>query len=111
MRPKLKDKILLLYAGVSICILVIIGSLLSSRLKKASFNAIAGGFKSQLVHFSFAQTSFFFQAESNLEVIATNDTVRSRNEQNFMRFLETVVLSARLSAANPPDTIPEESIL
>ena len=54
MRLRLKYKILLLCAVVSICILAIIGGLLSSKLEDISSNTIAAGFKSQLAHINFA---------------------------------------------------------
>ncbi len=51
---KLKYKILLLYIGVSILILVSIGTFLSSRLQKMIYTDIYDDFQNQLSHIDFA---------------------------------------------------------
>jgi two-component system sensor histidine kinase/response regulator len=86
MKLKLKHKILLLYTGVSICLLVLIGGLLSARLKREKFTAINNDFANQLAHIDFALVSFFTEVEADLEDIVSSEFVRSRQDNNFTNF-------------------------
>ena len=88
MKFKLKHKILLLYAGVSICLLVLIGGFLSSKLKREKFAAIQNDFANQLTHIDFALVSFFAEVEADLETIVSNEFVRSRKDDDFTNFTE-----------------------
>ena len=54
---KLKYKILLLYIGVSILILISIGTLLSARLQERIYGDIYDGIQNQLSHIDFALSS------------------------------------------------------
>ncbi|MGB6376319.1 MAG: response regulator [Syntrophobacteria bacterium] len=88
MKFKLKHKILLLYAGVSICLLVLIGGFLSSKLKREKFAAIQNDFANQLTHIDFALVSFFAEVEADLETIVANEFVRSKKDEDFTNFTE-----------------------
>jgi len=88
MKFKLKHKILLLYTGVSICLLVLIGGFLSSKLKREKFTAIQNDFANQLTHIDFALVSFFAEVEADLETIVSNEFVRSRKDDVFTNFTE-----------------------
>ncbi len=83
---KLKYKILLLYIGVSILILVIIGTLLSSRLQKTIYTDIYDDFQNQLSHIDFALSSVIKGVEGDLLGIVAADRVRSRDDKNFTNF-------------------------
>ncbi|MBW2581872.1 MAG: Cache 3/Cache 2 fusion domain-containing protein, partial [Deltaproteobacteria bacterium] len=88
MKLKLSHKILFLYAGVCLCILVLIGGLLSSKLRKEKFTTIYSNFGNQLNHIDFALNSFIKEVEADLEALASNELVISRNDEEFTNFAE-----------------------
>jgi len=83
---KLKYKILLLYIGVSILILVSIGTLLSLRLQKTIYTDIYDNFQNQLAHIDFALSSVIKGVEGDLLGIVAADQVRSRDDNDFTNF-------------------------
>jgi two-component system sensor histidine kinase/response regulator len=85
---KLRYKILLLYVVVGLLILLSIGSFVSSRLKKERFSTISNGIQNELAHIDFALTGYFYQIEEDLNDLASDETVRSRNDQKFTNFTE-----------------------
>ena len=84
----LKTKILLLYAVVGTCLALLIGTLLSSRLKEERFAAIYSDFQHRLNHVDFSLTSFFQGVEDDLRALTLNDFVRSRDDASFTSFLQ-----------------------
>jgi hypothetical protein len=86
MKFKLKHKIILLYAGVSICLLILIGGLLSSKLRREKFAVIHNSFRHQLANIEFALASFLTEIEADLEAIVANELVRSREDEYFTNF-------------------------
>jgi len=84
---KLKYKLLLLYIGASLFILVVIGSFLSSRLKDTTIDTISKNYQKQLAHIDFGLTRLIKGMERDLEAIAQNEFVRSRNDEQFTSFL------------------------
>ncbi len=88
MNLKITYKILLLYLVISAAILMLMGGLLSSKLRTIKFETIQSGFQNQLTHIDFALTSFFQGVAADLKGIASNDQVRSRNDENFTNFTE-----------------------
>ena len=85
---KLKNKILLLYVGVSIVILATIGTLLFKRLTTAIYTDIYNDFQSQLAHIDFALSSVINSAKKDLAGIVAADRVRSTNDENFTNFTD-----------------------
>jgi signal transduction histidine kinase/CheY-like chemotaxis protein len=83
---KLKNKILLLYVGVSILILATIGTFLLKRLTTTIYNDIYNDLQNQLAHIDFALSSVITSAKRDLAGIVTTDAVRSREDQNFTNF-------------------------
>ncbi len=73
MKLKLKPKILLLYISASLCILIILGSLLSSALRNIIITTISENYRKQLEHIDFGLTVFFKNIEKDLEAIAQNE--------------------------------------
>jgi PAS domain S-box-containing protein len=84
----LKSKLLILYVGVSLCILVLIGSLLYKSLRDTVITSISENFEAQLGNIDFALTTFFQNMEQDLETIAQNPLVRNKNHEQFTSFLE-----------------------
>ncbi len=85
---KLKYKLLLLYAGAALFIMLVIGSFLSSALKNITIDRIARNYHEQLKHIDFGLTRLIKGIEHDLEAIAQNEFVRSRNDENFTSFLD-----------------------
>ena len=83
---KLKYKILLLYAGVSILILITIGTLLSARLQDKIYTDIYNDIQSQLAHIDFALSSVIQAVKGDLKGIVAAEVVQSRNEGVFTNF-------------------------
>ena len=88
MKFKLRHKILLLYISASLCILIILGSLLSSALRNMILTSISNNYRKQLERIDFGLTVFFKNIEYDLEAIAQNEWVRSRDDENFTNFLQ-----------------------
>ena len=88
MKLKLRHKILLLFISASLCILIVLGSFLSSALRNMIITTISQNYRKQLEHIDFGLTDFFRNIEQDLEAIAQNEWVRSRNDENFTNFLQ-----------------------
>jgi PAS domain S-box-containing protein len=86
MKLKLSYKILLLYVGASVLILAVIGGFVSQRLNAEKFKTINSDFQNQLAHIEFALTSFLKSVEADLTNLASNELVRSKNDENFTNF-------------------------
>ena len=67
---KLKYKLLLLYVGASLSIMLVIGSFLSSALKDTTIDRIARNYRQQLKHIDFGLTRLIKDMEHDLEAIA-----------------------------------------
>jgi PAS domain S-box-containing protein len=87
MKLMLKHKLLLLYTGASLCILIIIGSMLSTALRDTIINTISNGYNEQLTHIDFGLTTFFKNIEHDLETLIHNELVITQNDKNFTNFL------------------------
>ena len=87
MNFKLKYKLLLLYIGASLCILIIIGSLLSTSLRNVILESIKYNYHKELEHIDFALTGFFKNMEHDLATLAKNELVRIENDDDFTNFL------------------------
>ncbi len=85
---KLKHKLLLLYAGAALFIMLVIGSFLATALKDITIDRITRNYQQQLKHIDFGLTRLIKGMEHDLEAIAQNEFVRSRQDQNFTSFLE-----------------------
>ena len=83
---KLKYKILLLYIGVSILILLSIGTLLSARLQESIYTNIYDDIQNQLSHIDFALSSVVKGTQRDLAGIVAAQVVQSRNDGNFTNF-------------------------
>ncbi len=84
---KLKYKLLLLYVAASLFIMLVIGSFLSSALKDTTIDRIARNYQEQLKHIDFGLTRLIKGMEHDLEAIARDDFVRSRDDKQFTSFL------------------------
>ncbi|HHE74592.1 MAG TPA: hypothetical protein ENL37_05850, partial [Desulfobacteraceae bacterium] len=85
---KLKYKILLLFATVSLVVLLIIGGPVSYRLKNERLKSIYQGLQGRLVDINFVVTSFFTDIERDLDGIVANPYVRSKYDDGFTSFID-----------------------
>jgi len=85
---KLRYKILLLYVAVGLLILLLIGSFVSSRLKKDRFSTVYNGLQNELTHIDFALKSTFYQVEEDLNNLVAYEAVRSRDDAGFTSFID-----------------------
>ena len=85
---KLRYKILLLYVAAGFLILLLIGSFVSSRLKKERFSLIYNGLQNELTHIDFALNNTFFQVAEDLNELVSDEMVQSRNDADFTNFTE-----------------------
>jgi PAS domain S-box-containing protein len=84
---KLKHKLLLLYVGAALFIMLVIGSFLSSALRDITIDRIAENYRQQLKHIDFGLTRLIKGMEHDLGGIAQDKFVRSRDDKNFTSFL------------------------
>jgi len=84
---KLKYKLLLLYVAASLFIMLVIGSFLSSALKDTTIDRIARNYQEQLKHIDFGLTRLIRGMAHDLEAIARDEFVRSRDDKQFTSFL------------------------
>ena len=84
----LKHKILMLYVCISMFILIILGSFVSSALRKVLIGTISKNYHKQLEHIDFGLNIFFENIEHDLENIAKNETVRAEGGHGFTNFLD-----------------------
>ena len=83
MKLMLKHKLLMLYIGASLCILIIIGSLLSNALRDTIINTISNGYNEQLTHIDFGLTTFFRNMEHDLENLGGQYTGQGQQLQLY----------------------------
>ena len=86
---KLGHKILFLFLGAGLVILVVTGVYLTKSLKQSRLTAISAEYQTQLNHIDFALTSFFKETENDLAAIASSEFVTIREDQTFTNFTET----------------------
>jgi PAS domain S-box-containing protein len=84
---KLKYKLLLLYAGAALFIMLVIGSFLAMALKDVTINRIAKNYSEQLKHIDFGLSRLIGGMDHDIEALALNEFVRSREDDNFTSFL------------------------
>jgi signal transduction histidine kinase len=84
----LKNKLLLLFAIVSIIIIVLTGTILGFSLRYDMFQIIQKDYESQLNHIDFAIYNFISEAESNVETLSSLEIVRIRDDSEFTSFLD-----------------------
>ncbi len=102
---KLKYKLLLLYAGAAFFIMLVIGSFLSSALKDITIERIARNYREQLKHIDFGLSRLIKGIEHDLEAIAQNEFVRSREDENFTSFLDADEKSFEYNYGEPEQRI------
>lgn len=81
---KLRTKILVLYATAAIFITAVLGGTLYSTLWKDRLISIQDNILKQLQHIDFLLSNVFSEAESDVNNLAANEIVRSRDDLNSL---------------------------
>jgi PAS domain S-box-containing protein len=85
---RLTTKLLVLFASISICIVLAFGSALYTRLWNEQMALIQENFSQQLQNFDFSVQNFISDAEGDVGFLAENEVVRSRDDSAFTNFLQ-----------------------
>ncbi|MBU0544600.1 MAG: HAMP domain-containing protein [Proteobacteria bacterium] len=84
---KLQTKLLTLYAVSTILIMFVLGGVFYSTLWDKRLSSIREDILNQLRHLDFSLNAFFAEVESDVNNLAENETVRSKGDRDFTRFL------------------------
>ena len=84
----LRRKVVVLYTGLAVVILAVVGGLLSAQVRLDQLSNLQRELSNQLKHMDFALTSFMAEADSDVAALAANKLVRIRQDQEFTSFLE-----------------------
>ncbi len=84
---KLRTKLLALYAVSTILIMVVLGVFFYSTLWKERLSSVREDILNQLQHLDFSLNAFIAEVESDVNNLAANETVRSRDDRDFTSFL------------------------
>jgi len=85
---KLQSKLLILYILSAIFIMIALGGVLYWNLWNRSIRSIQADISNELQHIDFALITFFNQMETGINVLATNNTVRVKDDRQFTNFLD-----------------------
>ena len=84
---KLQSKLFTSYLIVGLISLIVIGVYANTYLKEEQFLSISEFFMAQLVHLDFTLSNFLKDVEYDVESLATNRIVRTRDDRHFTNFL------------------------
>jgi PAS domain S-box-containing protein len=85
---RIRTKLIILCAGISVSITGLLGVVLSTRLRTERLAFIEKGISQHLDVISFALAEFIEEAEGDLSALASNEIVRTRDDRDFTSFLE-----------------------
>ena len=86
---KLQTKLFILYVLSTIFIMIVLGGIFYVRIWEQSLSSIRKDMSNELQHVDFALNAFLNDVESDINALAANGTVRSRDDRNFTNFLNT----------------------
>jgi PAS domain S-box-containing protein len=87
-KMRLRAKLIILCASLSISITAILGGILYGWLWEDNLKSIEQNISKQLQDVAFSLSSFFDEAESDVNAIVANELVRTRDDRNFTSFLD-----------------------
>lgn len=102
---KLQTKLLTLYAVSTVLIMVALGGVFYSALWEERLSSIREDISSQLQHLDFSLNAFFAEAESDVNALAANETVRSRDDRDFTSFLNADEKTYKYNIREPEQKI------
>ncbi|MGD0821677.1 MAG: ATP-binding protein [Desulfomonilia bacterium] len=84
---RLQTKLLVLYTLSAIFIMFTLGGILYSWIWEERLSSIQEDISNQLHHVDFALNAFFTNVENDINTFVADETVRSRDENNFTNFV------------------------
>jgi PAS domain S-box-containing protein len=85
---RIRTKLVLLSAAVSLAVTAVVGTFLAIRLRVDRRESIVEGVSRQLDGIERAVTGFLEEVASDLDALAANDLVRTRDDRTFTSFLD-----------------------
>ena len=85
---RLKTKLFLLFASISVFIVFAFGGIIYNRLWDEQLALIQDSISLQLQNFDFSLKNFFSDVEGDISSLADNELLRSRNDSQFTNFLK-----------------------
>jgi PAS domain S-box-containing protein len=85
---RLKTKLLVLFASTSLFIILAFGGIIYRSLWEQWLTLIQESISQQLQNFDFSLKSFFTEVEGDVNALADNELVRSRDDSRFTSFLQ-----------------------
>jgi len=85
---KLKTKLFLIFTSTSILIIFTFGTIIYKRLWNEQLALIQANLSQQLQNFDFSLKNFFAEVEGDVNALAQNEVVRSRDDSQFTSFLQ-----------------------
>ncbi len=85
---KLRTRLLVLYALSTMFILLILGGVFYSQLWEERLRSIQADVSNELQHVDFVLNAFFAEVENDVNTLAANEAVLSRNDSHFTSFLK-----------------------
>ena len=92
---KLRIKVFILWAAASICITATLAGILYTKLWEDRLASIEGAISKQLRDIEFSLSSFFDNVESDVNAMAANPIVRTRDDFEFTSFLQADEMTFR----------------
>jgi methyl-accepting chemotaxis protein len=83
----LRNKLLAMYLVIGTLVLLLMGVWMYAESKKNQMEIIQTNVNNQLKLLDFSLTNFFSEVENDVQALAENDLVRSREDNNFTNFL------------------------
>ena len=84
----LRNKLLVMYVVIGTLVLLLMGTWIYSAFKKNQMEIIQANVMSQLEIFDFSLASFIHEVEYDVEALAANELIRSRDSNDFTCFLD-----------------------
>jgi signal transduction histidine kinase len=83
----IKNKLLLVFVIISLCVLIIIGSFLAFSFRSEKLQTIQQDYQNQLKYADFAISNFLNEVENDVQFLSSMETVRVRDDKDFTNFL------------------------
>lgn len=84
---KLQAKMITLFTGVTLLLMLIFGSFFYSKIWHDRFNSLTADISNQLQHIDFTLNTFFTEVENDINSLASDESVRTRADGSFTNFL------------------------
>ena len=84
----LRKKLLMMYLAIGTVVLLLMGIWMFEEIKKNQLEIVEANVNKQLALLDFSLTNFIVEVENNIQALAENDIISTREDENFTNFLE-----------------------